>query len=572
MRVRVYSLILVSFYVLLVSGLFYTQIFRYEKYRAMSEENRLRVIPLMAPRGTIYDRKERPIVKDDISFNASVIYSQIKDKAGLTTMLSRILGLPESEISGRLKKARRQPFTLTVISPDIGIDKAIDIEEVGIEHPGLFLDVMPRRNYVYGKSASSMIGYLGSINRDEFHRLKQYGYRINDLMGRDGIEGYYDDYLRGSYGGKQLEVDNRGREVNVLGFKEPVAGKDIYLSVDIELQRFCDGLLEGRKGAIVVMAPKTGAIFAIASSPAYDPSIFIDPDKKRERNAVLNSSSYPLLDRAISGAYPPGSVFKMVVASAALDSGKESDTTTFSCGGVFTMGRGRWKCWKDGGHGPQAIRDALKNSCNVFFYNTGVLIGVDLIEKYAHRFGFGQITHIDLPGEIPGILPGAAWKQRSLKEGWYKGDTVNYAIGQGYLLCTPVQILRMVSVFANGGYLVRPHIVDRIEDVSVASDERIDTGISQRTLEIVREGMWRVVNETGGTGVKAKLEGVAVAGKTGTAQTSRGKNHGWFAGFAPYEDARVAIVVFDEYGGKGGYYAAETAGKVLRKTKELGLL
>ncbi len=572
MRIRVYSLILASFYILLISGLFYTQIVRHEKYRAMSEENRLRVIPLMAPRGTIYDRKERPIVKDEISFNASVIYSQIKDKPALTTVLSRILGLSEGEISERLKKARNLPLILTVISPDIGIDKAIDIEEVGAEHPGLVLDVMPRRNYLYSKVAANMIGYLGNINRDEFHRLKQYGYRINDLMGRDGIESYYDDYLRGSYGGKQLEVDNRGREVGVLGFKEPVAGKDLYLSVDIELQRFCDELMEGRKGAIVVMSPKTGAIIAIASSPSYDPAIFIDPDRKTERNAILRNSNYPLLDRAITGAYPPGSVFKMVIASAALDSGKESDTTTFSCGGIFKIGRSSWKCWKDGGHGPQAVRDALKHSCNVFFYNTGVLIGVDIIEKFAYRFGFGQITHIDLPGEVPGILPGAAWKQKTLKEEWYKGDTVNYAIGQGYLLCTPIQIVRMVSVFANGGYLVRPHIVDRIEDVAIASDERIDTGISGRTLDIVREGMWRVVNETGGTGVKAKLEGVAVAGKTGTAQTSQGRNHGWFVGFAPYEDASVAIVVLDEYGGKGGYYAAETAGKVLRKAKELGLL
>lgn len=569
---RPYTFILLFFYMFLVGGLAYVQLIRYERYKVMSEQNRLRVIPLLAPRGTIYDRNSKPIVQDKICYNASVIYSQVKDKVALAKMLSKILDKSENEISEKLKKARRQPFILSVLEPDIGLDKAIDIEEVSVDYPGLILDVMPKRDYIYSKVAANMIGYLGYINRDEYLRLKHYGYSVNDFVGRDGLEAVYDDYLRGNYGGKQLEVDHRGREVSTLGFKEPIAGKDIYLSVDIELQKYCDELLQGKKGAIIVMDPITGAIIAMASAPAYDPGIFIDLDRKKERAAALKDDEYPLLNRAITGAYPPGSVFKMIVATAALETGKETESTTFVCPGYFKLGRGTWKCWKDGGHGPQAMRDALKNSCDTFFYNTGLIVGADTISDYAWRFGCGALTRIDLPGEVAGLLPGTAWKRKRLKDEWYKGDTVNYSIGQGYLLCTPIQMVKMVSVIANGGFAVRPHLVDRIEDVSIASSDQVDLEISTHTLQVVREGMWKVVNEEGGTGVRARVPGVVVAGKTGTAQTSKGKNHGWFTGYAPYEDPKLAIVVFDEFGGKGGYYAAETAGKVLTKAKEIGLL
>lgn len=573
MRLRAYSAIIAILYTFLFMELFYVQIARYEKYRVMSEENRLRVIPLLAPRGGIYDRNSNPIVKDELSFNASVIYSQVKDKAALTSELSRVLGMPEGKIADQLKKSRRSPFMLMPIAADIGMDKAIDIEEVTMDHPGLVLDTTPRRSYANGKVASNMIGYLGYINREEFTRLKHYGYSVNDLVGRDGIEGQYDDYLRGTYGGKQLEVDNRGREVSTLGFKEPIAGKDIYLTIDLELQKFCDGMLSGRKGAVIVMDPNTGAVLALASAPGYDPSIFIDPQKKAERSSVLSNSDYPLLNRAVSGAYPPGSVFKMIMAIAALERGKVTENTTFVCPGYFRLGRGVWKCWKkDGGHGPQAVRDAIKNSCDVFFYNTGLIIGVDVISEYAGMFGMGSITRIDLPGEVTGILPSQAWKKRRFKEEWYKGDTVNYSIGQGYLTCTPIQMARYVSALANGGYLVRPHVVDRIEDVPVASNEQVDLKLDPHVLQVVKDGMYKVVNESGGTGVRAQVEGVKVAGKTGTAQTTRGLDHGWFAGFAPFDDPKVAIVVFDEYGGKGGHYAAGISGKVLTKAKELGII
>lgn len=441
-----------------------------------------------------------------------------------------------------------------------------------MDFPALLLEVSAKREYIRGKIASNVLGYLGLINRSEFERLKPYGYRMNDLVGRDGVEKYYDEYLRGKHGGKQVEVDYRGREAATLGLKEPVSGKDVRLTIDLDLQKFCDGLLEDKRGAIIAMDPVRGAILASASAPSYDPTVFIDRDRRKEVSKILRNKDYPLLNRAMSGAYPPGSVFKVVVATAALETGASVPETAFSCPGYLKLGRARFKCWRKNGHGVQTLKEAIKNSCNVYFFRLGLLVGADGISDFAERFGFGAPTGIDLPGEISGTCPGPDWKKRRFKEKWYKGDTVNYAIGQGYLLCSPLQIARTISVFANGGYLVQPYVVEEVGGISLGANEKVKLDISPETLETVREGLRKVVNDPRGTGMKAKLKCVVVSGKTGTAQTSRGKSHGWFMGFAPFEDAKLTVVIFDEYGGKGGYYAAETAGQVFRRAYELGLL
>ena len=572
MRTRIFSLILIICMVFLCVGLFFAQVVSHEKYRTMSEENRLRVVPLMAPRGSMYDRNGKPMAKDVLSFNAAVIYSQIKDKKALAGLLSSLLDIDEEDVMKKIKSGRSRPHALTIISEDIGIEKATHLEELETDYPGLLLDVSTKRRYAHGNVASNVIGYLGLINRAEFEKLKQYGYRINDLVGRDGIEKYYDQYLRGTHGGKQIEVDSIGRQMSTLGYKEPKPGKDVYLAIDLELQKYCDSLLEGKRGAIVAMDPASGAIFAMASAPGYNPEIFISRKKSGAVSAVLRDEDYPLLNRAISGAYPPGSVFKVVVATGALETGKARLQTDFSCEGAFSLGRHTFRCWRKDGHGRQILTDAIKNSCNVYFYRLGLVLGVDSMSEFAGKFGFGARSGIDLPGEAKGILPTRKWKKKHLNEKWFKGETVNYAIGQGYLLCTPLQIARMMSVFANGGFLVKPYIVSKVGDVDTASMSKIELDISPQSIKTVRSGMRDVVNDPRGTGMKAKLSEVVVAGKTGTAQTARKKNHGWFAGFAPFEDPKLTVVVFDEYGGKGGYYAAGTAGKVFKKAKELGIL
>jgi penicillin-binding protein 2 len=571
-RIKIFSIIIALGLLILMGGLFRIQVTKYERYRILSEDNRLKVVPLIAPRGSIYDRKGRPMVKDVLCFNACVIYSRVKDFNRLAEVLSSVLEEPEESVLKSIKKSRAQSYVPFCVSEDIGMRKAVRLEEISNELPGLLMDVSTKRQYIYDNAASNILGYLGTINRSEFERLKHYGYSINDLVGRDGIEKYYDQYLRGTHGGKQVEVDHLGREAMTLGYKEPVPGKDIYLTLDLDLQLYCDELLEGKRGAIIAINPQTGEILAMSSAPSFDPAVFIDEKRKKERMRVLNSRDYPLLNRAISGAYPPGSVFKTIIAAAALETGVLDLSTTFYCSGVMTLGRRAFHCWKKEGHGDQNVLEALKNSCNVFFWRTGLLLGIDRIAEYSGKFGVGKLTGIDLPGEVSGIRPSREWKEKSIGQKWYKGETMNYSVGQGYLLCSPLQIARIMSVFANGKYLVTPYLVEKVGKVTVNSTSKKDIGILKKHIDTVREGLRLVVNDRRGTGMKARLREIVVSGKTGTAQTSRGENHGWFAGYAPYDNASLAVVIFDEYGGKGGYYAASTAGKVFKKAWELNLI
>jgi penicillin-binding protein 2 len=574
MRVRIFAYILLSCLLYLIGGLFYTQVIKHDQYKIMSEENRLRVLPLMAPRGAIRDRNGKVLVKDELRFDAAVVYSQVKDAVAIKEVLSGLLDVPKETLSKKLKKARRTPYTPISLVGDIGIEGAINLEEVLTDYPGLLVHVKTKRGYLYGDVASGVLGYLGLINRDEFKRMKHYGYKINDLVGRAGVEKVYDNYLRGIYGGKQIEVNNVGREISTLGYKEPVPGRDVYLTLDLDLQKYCDSLMADHKGAIIAMDPKTGEILALASAPRYDPGIFVDKKRSKEVMELFadKNKDHPFINRAISGAYPLGSVFKLIVAAGALEEGVISEYFPVNCAGKFNLGKAVFRCWKEQGHGEQMLRDAIKNSCNVYFYNIGLMLGVDALAKYSGMAGFGEKTGIELPREKAGILPSREWKRKRMKAQWYKGETVNYSIGQGYLSVTPLQAARMVCIFANDGKLVNPTIIKAIGDVQQGNTEPKNISISSKSINIVREGMKECVNHPRGTGQKAKQEGLIVSGKTGTAQTHKGINHGWFGGFAPYDNPQLVVLVFDEYGGKGGYFSAETAGKVFSEAKKLGII
>jgi penicillin-binding protein 2 len=572
MRVRIYILIIFSAFVLLFAGLFNLQIRQHERYKLLSEENRLKIIPLLAPRGAILDRNGDPLVKDILSFDACIIHSQVKDFDRLTDILSEVLGLAPEEISHAMKKAGARPYSPVCVAADIGMEKAVHIEESAATQPGMILDISSRRKYFHAESASAILGYLGTINRKEFEKLKHYGYSINDMVGRAGVERTYDDYLRGTHGGKQVEVDHLGRELRILGYREPVPGKDVYLTIDGRLQRYCDELLEDKQGAIVAMYSDTGEVLALSSAPDFDPEIFVDRKRNDEASSILKRKDYPLMNRAVSGVYPPGSIFKAVVACAGLDSGVLSTSDAFYCPGSLTLGGRVFHCWRESGHGEQVLKEAIKNSCNVFFWKLGLMLGVDRIAEYGSKFGIGKRTGIDLPAEAAGVRPTRVWKRKSIGEKWYRGETLNYSVGQGYLLCTPLQIARLMAVFANRGYLVKPYVVSRVDDIEINTPHAEKLDLPGDVIDTVRDGLRKVVNDRRGTGVKARLADVVVSGKTGTAQTSRGKDHGWFAGFAPFEGENITVVILDEYGGKGGYYAAGTAGKVLEKAHDLGLM
>lgn len=571
MRIKIFALILGLCSALLLSGLSHLQILHHQKYRTMAEENRLKVVPLTAPRGGIFDRKGRELVKDVLSFDLSVVHYRISDMPATVEFLAGALDLDAENISTRLEQARRTPFRPVVIVSDLGIDKAIVLKERASDFPGVRLEPTARREYVHGSLAAHVIGYLGMINRQEYERLGAYGYRMDDLIGRDGLERQYEDYLRGRHGGKQIEVDHRGRIASVLGYKQPRQGNDIFLSLDLDLQKFCEEAIAGRKGSIIAMVPSSGEILAMASAPSYDPGTFVPRREQDSIRDLLKSEEFPLMNRATRGEYPPGSVFKLAVAAGALSSGAISPDTVFDCRGQFQLGGIVFRCWFARGHGPHTLADAIKHSCNVYFYETGLRTGVETISRYSKMMGFGETSGVDLPFERSATLPSPDWKTKALGQSWYRGDTVNLSIGQGYLTVTPLQVARMTSVFANGGKLPRPYLVRSIAGAETWQVQVKDLGLSEEMISVVREGMRAAVNDRRGTGINARSRFFIISGKTGTAQPPRGENHGWFAGFAPFDEPALVVVVFDEHGGRGGHFATETAGKVFEKANELGL-
>ena len=583
MRNRIFSGIIFFLFFIIASGLFYTQIIKHDMYKSLSEKNRIRVLPFEAPRGKIFDKNEILLVTNRISFDVEVVYQEIKDKEKVIKALGEILDIDRSILSKRIEKTRKMPFVPVVIAQDVGKSKAIQVEEAKLDLAGVVVSVKPLREYIYKDKFSHVVGYLGKISESELKRYKTYGYHMRDFVGKDGVERSYNDYLRGVDGGLQVEVDSRGRQLRLIALKEASPGRDIYLSLDLALQGFCDSVMEDKKGAILAMDPSTGAILALVSKPGFDPNVFVKPDNFKEVTALLNdSNSSPLMNRAISGAYPPGSVFKIVTATAALDTRKFDKEKTFLCEGTIRVGNRVFHCWKEEGHGTQCIKDAMRHSCNVFFYQLGLLAGVDLISKYAFKFGLGRPTGIDLPGEASGFVPTVSWKKKTFKEPWFRGETANYAIGQGYLLVTPLQIARVLCAVANGGKLVTPFIVEKIEDASFESGETgfakihkpeaEDIGISEETLKVIKEALKEVVNSERGTGLYARSDKVVISGKTGTAQNPQGASHAWFAGFAPFDEPKICVVVLLEHGGKGGLESARFARKIIEEAIKLKLL
>lgn len=560
-------------FILVASGLIFTQLIQYHYYSRLSKDNAIRIIPISGPRGTIFDRNGATLVSDRISFDVAVVYQELKNREKLIRLLSGLLNVSRKDIEDSLEKASLKPYAPVTIVEDIDKDKAFMLEEESFDIRGLVIQTKSVRNYLYKEVGAHVFGYLSEISEEELSSLKEYGYRMKDLVGRDGIEKYYNKYLSGTDGGIQIQVDNKGRQVRTLGLKEPVKGKDLHLTIDINLQKVCDKVLEGKNGAAIVMDPNTGQILALSSAPAFDPNIFIRPEDSLDRvKLIRDRRGYPLLNRAVSGNYQPGSIFKVVIASAALETDRIKGNTRFNCNGIYKLGNASFACWKEEGHGPQNVVEALMNSCNVFFYNTGRAVGVEKIEYFARLFDFGKRTGLDLPDEAKGIVPGRLWKKVTKKDNWYEGDTINYAIGQGYLLVTPIQVLDMMAAMANRGSIVRPYLVKSVDATDISSTTRHSVDLSDNTIRIVREGLYKVVNGDNGTGKRAKVEGVAIAGKTGTAENPLGKPHAWFSGFAPFDDPKVCLVVFLEHGGKGGLEPSEMAGEIFREAKKRGYL
>lgn len=552
MRTRLLRLLIYSCFIALVAGLFYFQILRHGYYKGLSLKNTIRIVPIEASRGSIFDRNKEPIAVDEISFNLVVVPQEVEDIDDTLTRLSKVTGIKKGELARAYKKNYHVPFVPVKVITNIEKDKAFYIEEKLSSMRGVLISTEPRRHYANKKTLSHVVGYVGRIARGEFRRLKDYGYKIQDLVGKSGIEKYYDAYLKGEDGGIQVEVDATSRTMRRLGFKEPKKGKDLTLTIDLGLQRFVDDLLEGRTGSFIIMDTKTGEVLALVSSPEFDPNIFTRGTDK-EKLTVLRDKRRSLLNRALGCKYPPGSIFKIVVASAGIATGTVKKDTEFRCSGKYELGGIIFRCWKKSGHGPQNIVEALTHSCNVFFYNLGYILGADQIYRYALMFGLGAPTGIDLPGEIKGLVPGPLWKRFFLKEPWYKGDTINYSIGQGYLLVTPIQMLRAVTIIANEGYSPTPYLVKEIEGRKLSYRKKHIVRIREGVFKIIKKGLSDVVNSPTGTGLYAKHKNIKIAGKTGTAQPgTAGDTHAWFVGYMPADNPKISFCIFLEHGGQGG--------------------
>lgn len=548
----------------LLGGLFHTQVIHGRYYHTLGDKNRIRLIPLEAPRGRVYDRHGKLLAANRAAYDL-VVTPEDMDRDTVPT-LAKLLKTPESDIRARLKAPREYPFAPAVVREDISRELAFHIEEHRSELAGVEIQVTGLRHYPFGTAGSHVIGFIGKINQEEYaaNRENQDQFGLNSTIGRAGIEKIYDRDLRGWRGGRQIEVNARGKMIRLLNERDPEAGRDLTVTLDMELQQTVMDLIGPRNASVMMLDLESEEFLVLASTPAFDPNAFVSPASLKQRIAYLNDKASPLVDRGVSSAYPPGSVFKLVTALAGLDSGKITTQSHFFCSGQYrlTPNSVPRKCWFARGHGNVGVYQALERSCNVFFYNVGKKLSADQISDYAHRLGLGEIVPIEATNITAGLVPNSDWKRKQFKEKWYQGETLSFAIGQSYLLTSPLQILRMTSIIAKDGDWVEPRLV---RSVNARKKDKRKVNIKKQDIEIVKKGMLQVVQSNYGTGQLARVDFGEIAAKTGTAQAPPKNSHAWMTGFFPYENPRVAFVVFVEHGGSGGVASAGIVKGMLQK-------
>ena len=573
----------VVIFLFLVDGLYYwkTQILDHGKYFALSEANRTRETILSSPRGVLTDRNGKVVLADNqASFRASYVRENAEDEAASVRAVAAVLEVEEAVIRERIAKYASLPAFMPIVVKDrLTLEEVSRVEGRRNELPELIIEAEPRRNYPFGSLAAHLLGYLKEVTSEGL-RTDFRGRHLGDMVGTSGIEAAYESRLAGVDGTLYEVVDSQGRVRQELQRIEPRPRPKLALTIDYDLQAKAEELLAGKEGAVVILDPRNGEILALASSPTYDPNRFINRFTPEEWQALVSDPDDSLLDRAIQGLYSPGSLFKPVMALAGLDTGTIVPGTTFFCCGAAVFYDRPFRCWLEGGHGSQALVEAIQNSCNVFFYRVGSRLSIDTIARYAEMLGLGSPTGVEIPAEVSGLVPTSAWKKRTTKLPWYPGETISVSIGQGYLMVTPLQIAAMTATLANRGRRIRPHFTT--EDRRAAPPSGPLATIAQDSFETIIEGMWRSVNK-GGTGQAARVEGLDACGKTGSTQTvSREtaerlaasgkpvKTHSWFSGFGPRHAPEVVVTVLIEHGGMGGASAAPVAGQLfaLHKLKK----
>jgi penicillin-binding protein 2 len=565
----------------LAFGFWNAQVVQSGYYQQRAEQNKIREIPLHAPRGRIYDRYHRILADNRPSYDIILIRENSPHSVEQTVaMLSAGISMTKDELMDRINRKRREPkFRPIILKEDVSVGDIAYVKSHTRELPEISIALQPRRRYLQDQMAAHAMGYVGEVTEAELATPDFVDFKSGDQVGKTGLEREYNNVLVGKDGFKRVIVNSFGRDMSdVFGKLEEkpyVAGNDLVTTIDLDLQRAAEDAVGDQMGAVVALDPRTGEILAFVSKPAYDPNLFATRISSTDYRSLMDDPRHPMLDRAIQSQFAPGSVFKVFMAAAGMESGVLNPLRSIFCGGGATFYGHTFGCDKH--HGTLDLREAIIHSCDVYFYNVGYDLKIDRISQYATMMGLGRKTGIDLPGEVSGIVPSREWKQRVLKAKWYEGETISVAIGQGYVSVTPLQAAWAMGGLTTGGRLKQPHLVSaqELKKLGFQTHEAVeeDYAIQESTVDFVTKAMWGVVNEDGGTGNKARVDGFEVGGKTGTAQVVGGKDAGknnkehrenaWFVGFAPYRNPEIVVATIIQNGGWGAEAAAPVAHAVL---------
>ncbi|HXU11327.1 MAG TPA: penicillin-binding protein 2 [Candidatus Binatia bacterium] len=588
-RILVIQALLGAVLVVYLLAFWYLQVVKVDHYRRLSDSNRLRRVTIMPLRGVIKDSENRVLANSRIAFNIRLDREKVPEMQAFLPRLAGILGIPETTLRERLAKYRGRPaFEPVILKEDVDLAEAAYIESRRLELPMLSVEVESRRNYLYGPLAAHALGYVGEVSEDQIKADPSAAYDLGEIVGKAGVEKQYDSGLKGVKGWKQVVVNSFGREIQEIEEgRKSNPGRALRLSIDLDLQRALEEAYADEAGSAVFLDPHSGAVLAMISRPAFDSNVFSRRFSQDTWEALVRDPRHPLQNRVSLSKFAPGSVFKIVMSIAALEEGIATPARADHCTGSWRFGDKTFQCWaiRKGGHGYLRMREAIIQSCNVYFYRLGNEMGIDRISKWAHRFGFGEPTGIDLPHEESGTVPDPEWKKRANPRDpvWHPGETISVSIGQGALEVTPIQMAVFAAAIGNGGTLYRPHLVlSREVREGVEEDEHQDYVVRRidmkaKTLEVIKDAMWGVVNDEG-TGGRARIAGRDICAKTGTAQVFKAsrdvdadklpkerRDHAWFVGFAPRDDPKIAWAVFVQNGGHGGTTAAPIARAVLER-------
>lgn len=563
---------------LLAFRLWHLQIREGPYYRDLSENNRTRSVILEPVRGQIYDRNGVLLANNVPSFTLYVTLEDVKDRETLIQQLTSLLGL-DPDVVRRKLATKGGKLLPRKIKDRLSLREAAIVEAHRLDLPGVMIQVESQRNYPGGAVGAHLLGYVGEISAEQLERSEFEELHQGSMIGQYGVEKTFDRFLRGKAGQKSVEVDALGHEKRSAVVEKPEAGDDLYLTIDVRLQKLAEDLLGEEAGAIVALDPTNGDVLAMASRPAFDPNVLSRELTPKQWAEIVQDEGHPLNNRATQGQYPPGSTFKVIMAAAALETKTVSPSTTVRCTGGYQFGRRLYRDWKAGGHGFIDLEQALVHSCDVYFYTVGQRMGIDTIADYAKQFGLGQPTGIELPSERVGIVPSTSCKEKVKGESWLPGETISASIGQGYVTVTPLQMASMIGTIANNGVAYRPRLVQAIMDRATGRLQELPAvargkvEVKPQTLKLIQEGLAGVVRE--GTATRAKSALISIAGKTGTAQTAalrtgpekdipkKLRDHAWFVAYAPVEKPRIAVAVLVEHMGHGGSAAAPLAKELI---------